>query len=104
MGKAAEFLKIIMPRRRLHLVLLRVCRQVYKEAALIPFAEVRLSLENEWVREMFLEGLGVSRWWLVGEIAWIGSGNCFERLGGRYRLSFGQVVRWWSLLLDISFG
>ena len=47
-----------MPRRRLHLGLLRVCRQIYKEAALIPFAEVRFSFESEWIRGKVFGGAG----------------------------------------------
>ena len=61
MRKAAGFLKNHYAKTEITSGIVEGVQAGYKEAALIPFAEVRLSLENEWVREMFLEGLGVSR-------------------------------------------
>ena len=40
-------------RRTLHLGLIRVCRQIYGETALLPYALNEFAFENDWVRRKF---------------------------------------------------
>ncbi|KAM0803685.1 hypothetical protein BDR22DRAFT_839596 [Usnea florida] len=54
-------------RRTLHLGLVRVCRQIYGETALLPYALNEFAFENGWVRRKFWKEIKPAQQRAVGK-------------------------------------